>query len=275
MTGFSVVSYFSRNLDNVLVGKICGTFALGIYSRAYSLFMLPLMQIRNPIYSVALPALSTMQHDPPRFRRFYLRIVTYLAFITMPAVVFSFLNSATIVAVFLGPRWAEASRIFVVFALVGFLQPVASTKELVMIALGNTRRNLVWASIDGASLSTAFIIGVHWGATGVAWAYLIANCLMLLPGLHFAFRGSPITTADFFHAVLRPSLASLAMGALWLAAPHATVQGLIPSAVVGALLYVALWLVLPGGFSFLKVLRADVHLMFAARLPSPSEVYAD
>jgi hypothetical protein len=161
---------------------------------------------------------------------------------------------------------------------VGFFQPVETTKELVMIALGNPRRSLVWAGIDSAGLSAAFVIGVHWGAIGVAWAYLVANCLLLLPGLCYAFRGSPITPGDFFRAVLRPSVGSLAMGALWLATPRLAATGLallIFSAFIAALLYATVWIALPGGLSFLKTLRADVCSLFAARRPSPMEIYAD
>jgi len=49
LTGFSVFNYFARNLDNILIGRVWGAGALGIYSKAYSLMMLPLQQINGPI----------------------------------------------------------------------------------------------------------------------------------------------------------------------------------------------------------------------------------
>src|SRR5262245_15436776 len=45
LAGFNVINYLARNLDNVLVGRFAGAGALGLYSRAYQLLMMPLNQI--------------------------------------------------------------------------------------------------------------------------------------------------------------------------------------------------------------------------------------
>jgi O-antigen/teichoic acid export membrane protein len=37
LTGFKFLNYFSRNLDNILIGRFLGVFSLGLYSRAYSI----------------------------------------------------------------------------------------------------------------------------------------------------------------------------------------------------------------------------------------------
>src|SRR5258705_7422603 len=39
-TGFSTINFFSRNLDNLLIGRVWGAQQLGLYSRAYQLMML-------------------------------------------------------------------------------------------------------------------------------------------------------------------------------------------------------------------------------------------
>jgi len=42
LVGFNVVNYFSRNLDNVLIGRYYGSGALDLYSKAYQLLVLNL-----------------------------------------------------------------------------------------------------------------------------------------------------------------------------------------------------------------------------------------
>ena len=37
LTGFTTINYFSRNLDNLLIGRVWGAQQLGLYSRAYQL----------------------------------------------------------------------------------------------------------------------------------------------------------------------------------------------------------------------------------------------
>ena len=43
--GFNFINYFSRNLDNILVGKFMGATALGNYDKAYQLMKYPLFSL--------------------------------------------------------------------------------------------------------------------------------------------------------------------------------------------------------------------------------------
>ena len=64
LTGFKVVNYFSRNLDNILIGRLWGSVELGLYAKAYQLILLPINQINGPMTAVAMPALSRLQNRP-------------------------------------------------------------------------------------------------------------------------------------------------------------------------------------------------------------------
>ncbi len=70
VTGYNLVNYFSRNLDNVLIGWRWGAAPLGLYSRAYTLLLLPIKQVSPPIAAIAIPAMSRLYTDPPRYRNY-------------------------------------------------------------------------------------------------------------------------------------------------------------------------------------------------------------
>ena len=74
VAGFNIINYFARNLDDILIGRFCGTMTLGLYSRAYSLLMLPITRICSPISSIAFPAMSKIQRQPEAYRAYYRRI---------------------------------------------------------------------------------------------------------------------------------------------------------------------------------------------------------
>ena len=76
LTGFAVINYFARNLDNLLIGKVWGSQQLGLYAKAYQLLLLPIDQINSPIGAVALPALSRLSDSPEKYRQAYLRIMS-------------------------------------------------------------------------------------------------------------------------------------------------------------------------------------------------------
>src|SRR5207244_3076721 len=93
LTGFSVMNYFARNLDNALIGKFWGAYQLGIYSRAYQMLLMPMQQINAPLASVAVPALSRLTDSTEGYRAAYLKILEKVAMVTMPGIVFMIATS--------------------------------------------------------------------------------------------------------------------------------------------------------------------------------------
>lgn len=212
LMGFNIINYFSRNLDNVLIGRYYGSGALGLYSKAYQLLMMPITNLRDPMTRVALPALSRLQHDPEQFKKYYLKCIAPLAFVTMPLVVFLFVCSDQLVSLLLGPKWLGASEIFKILAIAAFFQPVASTWGMVLLSTGGSRLYLIIGIANALIFCISFAVGLPWGGTGVATAYAVANYLVLFPNLFYTYQRTSITIKDFVLAVSRPLIASLIMG---------------------------------------------------------------
>ena len=83
LTGFSVLNYFTRNMDNIVIGATLGPGVLGFYAKSYDLLLMPIRQINMPLNGVVLPALSRLQDEPERFRRFFLRAISLISFATI------------------------------------------------------------------------------------------------------------------------------------------------------------------------------------------------
>ena len=212
LTGFNFLNYFARNADNVLIGKFCGSGPLGLYSKAYGLLMLPIQQIRGPISSVATPALSRLQGDPERYRRYYYRAVNLVAYITMPLVAVMAALSGQIIRIVLGQQWTGAANIFKVLAFAAIFQPVIGTTGWVYISLGQTKRMMHYGLISAPTFIASFIVGLPWGALGVATSYTFCSVIVLtIPTLFLAFRYSPVNIAGFFKTIRCPLIISLTM----------------------------------------------------------------
>jgi O-antigen/teichoic acid export membrane protein len=257
ITGFNVVNYFARNFDNILIGKFCGSSQLGLYSKAYALLMLPITQIRTPLNMVALPTLSSLQKEPARFTRYYTKLVSLVAFVSMPLIGFLAVCSDNIVSLLLGNQWLEAADIFRVLALAAFIQPSLSTKGVVLLSLGQSGRYLRFGIFYSIVIVTSFLVGVPWGALGVAMAYTIANVLLVIPSLWYCFRFTPISLWDYLEAIFKPFLASLIAVAFILLVQIYTVnQSDIVSIAFcmfpGLAIYLLVWYVMPRGRSELQ-----------------------
>ena len=92
--GDTSVNYWSRNYDNFIIAKMLGSTELGIYTRAYSLMLLPLKNITSVISKVMFPAFSKKQGDVQNIKMHYLKIVKLIGLITFPAMIgLSFVSS--------------------------------------------------------------------------------------------------------------------------------------------------------------------------------------
>jgi O-antigen/teichoic acid export membrane protein len=206
LTGFAFVNYFARNLDNLLIGRYWGAYQLGLYSRAYQVLTLPIDQINSPITAVAVPALSRLTDSPDRYRRAYLRILEKIAMLTMPLMAFLIMTSDWIVDLLLGPQWSGVSTIFALLGIAGLVQPVASTAGWLFITQGRAEDMFRWGLVGGALTVTAILLGLPWGATGVAASYSLMTVVVLIPLLWwFIGRKGPVRALDFYRTIGPPT----------------------------------------------------------------------
>jgi PST family polysaccharide transporter len=214
LTGFSVVNYFARNLDNLLIGKFWGSQQLGLYAKAYQLLLLPIEQINTPIAAVAVPALSRLNDEPERYRQAYLRILEKVAILTMPGVALMIMTSDWITLIVLGPQWVNAARIFALLGIAGLVQPIANTTGWLFVTQSRTHHMFQWGLIGSTIIILSIVAGLPWGAVGVAASYSITFVVVVLPALlWFVGRTGPVRTRDFYHTMF-PYVAATACSLL-------------------------------------------------------------
>jgi O-antigen/teichoic acid export membrane protein len=210
LTGFNFMTYLARNLDNVLIGKFWGAYQLGVYSRAYQMLLMPMQQINAPLVAVAVPALSRLTDSPERYRAAFLEILEKIAMITMPGVVFMIATSDWLVLFLLGPQWREAGRIFMLLGVAAFVQPVTRTALWLFTTQGRTREILNWGIMGGALSIVSIVVGLPWGATGVAASYAVTDLFLATPLLFwYVGRKGPVRAADFYRTIAPATCASV------------------------------------------------------------------
>jgi len=214
LTGFNVMTFFSRNLDNALIGKFWGPYQLGVYSRAYQMLLMPMQQINAPLAAVAVPALSRLAEEPKRYRAAYLKILEKIVMITMPLGALMIATSDWMVLLLLGPQWRETGRIFMLLGIAAMIQPVTKTAWWLFSTQGRTRELFHWGLLGGAIAIVSIVAGLPWGATGVAASYAVADLCIATPLLFwYVGRRGPVRTVDFYRTiapVVAASVCSLA-----------------------------------------------------------------
>lgn len=209
LTGYNFTTFFAQNMDNGLIGKFWGSHQLGIYSKAYQMLLTPIGQVTTPLWAVAVPALSRLADSPQRYRAAYLKIVEKIAMLTMPAVVCAIATSDWLILLLLGAQWSEAGRVFMFLGIAAIFQPIGRTGLWLFMTQGRSREMFKWGVI-GSSISVASIlVGLPWGATGVAASYAITDLCLTTPLLFwYVGRKGPVSMSDVYRTVAPGLLAA-------------------------------------------------------------------
>jgi O-antigen/teichoic acid export membrane protein len=213
MTGLGIFNYMGRNTDNVLIGHYLGSQSVGLYSKAYSLLLLPIQQISAPVAAVAMPALSRLQDRPGEYREFFRRILSLVYFTSFPLIAWMIICRHEIILLALGPQWLDAVPIFLVLAISALCQPVGNVSGLLFVTLRRVRPMLVWGVIGNLWLVAGIVAGLPHGVQGVAFGYSVATVLMMLPLMLFSIAGTFVTLFDYFEPMKVPALAVAISGA--------------------------------------------------------------
>lgn len=197
VSGFNLVSYFSRNSDNILIGRFRGGEELGLYDRAYRLLLLPITQLHNPIGQVMVPLLSRLRSENEKYLSVYNDTLSLVLLICQPGIIFAVLLPEPLFGIVLGDRWVAAAPIFSCLGLASLIQVATATAGWLFLSQERGReffRLGVWSALINVA---SFVVGLPWGALGVAMAYALANYAFLLPLYAILIgRNGPVTTKD-------------------------------------------------------------------------------
>ena len=253
LTGSSLVNFAARNIDNVLIGRYWGPTQLGLYSRAYQLLLLPLEQINAPLDTVAITSLSKLTDSPERYRQAYLRMLEKIVMVTMPGIALMIVTSDWLVRVMLGPQWVESGRIFALLGVMGILEPVSFTLGWLMVSQARTKEFMHMVIFNSVTSILAIILGLRWGAIGVAAIYALSGVVIRKPVLlWWAGRRGPVRTQDIYRTILPALVASGVVATSLFLLRRVTgfnnpVLGLVCSLFLAVLLAGATYAALPDG----------------------------
>jgi PST family polysaccharide transporter len=210
VTGYSVVNYISKNLDNLLIGKFWGAQNLGLFSKAGQLVALPSEQIDEPLATVAVPVLSRLEDEPERYRRSYLRMLEKVMLLTMPAITLVIVSADSVVRLVLGSQWTGAARIVFFLGIAAFFQPVLNTMGWLFLSQGRSREMLQWSMINAPISIASILVGLPWGPVGVAASYSLTRVVIVNPLVYWIMgRSGPVRTKDLYGHLVPFILASL------------------------------------------------------------------
>lgn len=202
VTGTDALSIVTESLPAVIIGRVSGLAILSIYTLAYRL---PEMLIINSLWvlgGVAFPAFSTIQEHPEQLRKGFLATVRLISIITVPICFGMLVAADPIINVLFGDQWLEAIPVLQVLAIVGWVYSIGFHVGGVYKAIGRPDILFKLSMLALGITLPALLIGTQYGLVGVAIGQLISVIIVRVVGLTLATRFVGVSYKDILGEML-------------------------------------------------------------------------
>lgn len=216
---FNFINYFSRNTDNLLIGKFISPSALGFYDKSYQLMMMPVQNLTHVITPVLHPVLSEFQDDKNKIYNAYLKVIRLLAIIGFPLSVFLHFSAHEIISILYGSQWIQSVPVFKILALTIGIQMVYSSSGAIFQAVNRTDLLFYSGTLSAVFMVGCICYGIFIGESleGVGYGLIVAFTVNFFQVFYFliikALGGSLF---KFLFVFISPLFQSLILGLLYL-----------------------------------------------------------
>jgi O-antigen/teichoic acid export membrane protein len=202
-----------NGFDKILLGRYWGPDAIGIYYNASQLIRIPTDNLNSALGDVVFSALSRVQGDPERFKRYFMKGYTLIVALTLPITVVCAVFADDLIAILLGSKWVGGVDIFRILAPTILVFAIANPLGWLLNALGLVDRGLKIAMASAPLIIGGYVVGLPYGPTGVALAYSTVMTLGLVPLVVWAVHGTMISVGDIVRTLSRPLASSVVAAA--------------------------------------------------------------
>jgi O-antigen/teichoic acid export membrane protein len=244
--GSSLLNLMSSNLPQLMLGRILGFSAVGLYNRSTMMSQLFDRLVLDGMSPVLLPALSEKARAGADLKQPYLRALEYLSALQWPFLLCLGLLADPAVKLLLGHQWTDAAPIVRIMAFASmWLFPTFLTYPL-LVAIGRVRDTFSVSLITvPASLGLMFVAS-FFGLKAVAASLFATAPFQLYVAVWFIRRRIHFTWWEFAAATRKSGI--IAVSAAIAPAAAVALNGLrfdlsIPAMMAAALGAILGWLV--------------------------------
>lgn len=193
-----VLQYFIRNLDNMLIGAVMGSTALGFYDKAYKLAKYPIEIVPSTINPVLKSFFSVAEGDLDQIYNLFYKVEKVMSVVGVLASVMFALCAPELIWLFFGDQWSASVLPFAILSLSIVFQMTNYVVFSVLEGLKRTDYLFRHTLITSCAMAVLLIAGLLVGtleavAAGVSTYFILSTIPFLYFVVHRGFGKSVIT----------------------------------------------------------------------------------
>lgn len=220
VSAVTLLAFAIYNVDYLIIGFRLGDEQLGLYTLAYRLPELVVLNLCIVISEVLFSSLSRLQHDRPALAQHYLQVLSVVTALTAPISVALAAAAPFIIGTLYGATYSGSAAVTAVLALYALIYSASFHSGDVYKAIG---RPSILTVINVGKI--VLMIGPIWWAAGHG-IVMVAFALLVVEVVHFGVRMiivravAELRWTDLLKAALQPLPAAALMGGVMVGVGH-------------------------------------------------------
>jgi teichuronic acid exporter len=212
-----VLWYWSGQADQLVLGRLLHTSALGLYSVASQLAMLPAGKAMDTVNRVAFPILSRLQSEPHQLQASHRNSTALLALYGFGVCWGLAAVAPEFVRLVMGEKWLQATLPLAVLSLIAPLRMLCAFNNTMVTAVGMPQLATRELMLGSVLIPAAVGFGAYAdGLRGATLAWLMAYPLVYLYSTHLTAAAVRMPRLAALRVVAAPMAAGLCMlAAVW------------------------------------------------------------
>ncbi len=212
VTAGSIITFFARNTDNLLIGRFLGTQALGFYALAFQIVQLPEMIIAGSVYYTLFVGTSEAVREGRSSKPQFLGILRGIMLVGMPMMAGMAATANLSVPWVMGDQWLPSVRLLVLLSPQGLSLTVWAAMAGVLYGLGRADTLFRAEAISSGATILAILATARLGSDAVAIGVSLTALILPAFGTRVIARECGIAGREFLKAAASPVASALLMG---------------------------------------------------------------
>jgi PST family polysaccharide transporter len=175
--GVEMLTCFRENVDYLLIGRLVGLQALGVYYFAFNAGLGLSISVINAIRFSLFSDLCDVNADKTQFWQRYRQSLTKITLIIVTLVTLQASLSPLYVPLVFGQKWVDrgAVPILILICCSALSRPLADAASMMLRAISKPDIELRWNLLFTVCLASGIWVGTHWGIIGAATAVMVTH----------------------------------------------------------------------------------------------------
>ena len=250
--GFGIISLNAvaillSNADYLFIGRLMGAASLGVYTLAFRIPDMLIMQFCTVVGRVLFPVYAKMRNDEAGLRHAFLMTMRYVSMVTIPVGLGLAIVAEPFILTFFTDKWITAIPVMQAISIYALFYSLAYNagsvykaqgRPMLLTKLSIARAVILLPALWWAATSLGTIAAIGW--THAVVAFLGGSLNLIVAGHMINTSAKEIVATVRSSVIAGLAMSGVVFGTLWLLADARPFVQLLITIPVGGLVYISL-----------------------------------